>query len=226
MSRVADRITRATAGAWDRPDREHDQPQLRAEQAQQQQREHQLREREDHVDGAHDDPVGRPAQVRGRDAGRGAGHDADRGRGHRHQQQQPSAVEHPGEHVPAEKVAAQRELPGRLGERQRQPASFGECGETAGPMTATSTTRSAIVEARRAPWRAGRRPQHGQPGMTPGRRGGRPPGRRAGGGASAARQARMPAIATSGSGAAVWPAARRRPSRCSRRRRTRREPAR
>jgi hypothetical protein len=82
-------------------DRDHDQPGLGPEQAQQQQREHQLRKGQDYIDAAHDDPVRRSAQVGGRDARRGAEHDADRRRGHGHEQQQAPADQHPGQNVPA-----------------------------------------------------------------------------------------------------------------------------
>ena len=95
-------------------DGEHDQPELRAGDADQQQREDELRKREDHVDDAHDRRVGPAARGRRpRRLRRRRGPTPTSGRGGRHQEQHPAAVEHPAQGVASQRVAAEQQVAGR-----------------------------------------------------------------------------------------------------------------
>ena len=119
-----------------------DQPELRPDDRHEQQGEDELWEGEDDVDGPHDEAVasgraGTPPRCR---------------RPHPTMtpitvaataidQQLPPAVEHPGQHVTPEGVAAQQELAFDGWAKGSVTKFVGEYGATKGPMTATSTTK-------------------------------------------------------------------------------------
>ena len=143
------------------PDGQDGQPHRRADDRHQQQRKYQLGEGQDHVDGAHDDRVPTAPEVGGGDAAGAPDRHTERHRRGGHRQEHPTSVEHTGEHVATQLVAAQEGAPRRPGEGG-DDAGRGRVGSHERPEHGDGDHEADHRQAEPAP-RQRRRPAAGPP---------------------------------------------------------------